>query len=219
MPVAHREITKKHIKRIAEEEAKKNSGTSTGVTGFEYYLRLIRVEDGKLIPNHDAEISYYCNANDPIWLKYGKEINNVTDIRVENTITAGDYLVLPSQGTDHRGWYIHFPYMDFYKNEDGESVGDLGIKYWIESNNIYPILTDWKFKNKDFIVTGIVDIYNAETDVSNAPLIYGTRILTLEEDIPGGLGVTYHFQDTSGYFRKWKEINFNESEGNKNETE
>ena len=219
MPVAHREITKKHIKRIAEEEVKKNSGTSTGITAFEYYLRLIRVEDGKLIPNHDAEITYYCDANDQIWLQYGKEITHVTDIRVENTITAGDYLVLPSQGTDHRGWYIHFPYMDFYKNEDGEWVGSLGMEYWTPSNVIYPILTDWKFKDKSYIASGIVDRNNAETDVSNAPLIYGTEVLTLEEDIPGGIGVTYHFQDTSGYFRKWKEINFNESEGNKNETE
>ena len=138
---------------------------------------------------------------------------------MENTITAGDYLVLPSQGTDHRGWYIHFPYMWFYKNEDGELVGDLYMEYWTPSNPTYPILTDWKFKYKDFIVTGIVDRNNAETDVSNAPLIYGTRILTLEEDIPGGIGVIYHFQDTTGYLAKWKEINFNESEGNKNETE
>ena len=218
MPVAHREITKKHIKRIAEEEAKKNSGSSTGVTAFEYYLRLIRVEDGKLIPNHDVEIAYYCDANDPTWLQYGKEIANVTDIRVENTIPAGDYLVFPSQGTDHRGWYIHFPYMDFYKNEDGELVGGLYIKYWTPSNEIYPILTDWKFKPKDFMVNGIVDIHNAETDISNSPIVYGTRVLTLEEDIPGGIGVTYHFQDTTGYFAKWKEINFNESEGNENET-
>ena len=214
MPFAHREITKKHIKRIAEEEAKKNSGYYTGPTAFEYYLRLIRVEDGKLIPNNDVEIVYSIYANDQEWLAYGKEISHVTDIRVENTIPAGDYLVFPSQ--DRSEWYIHFPYCDFSKNEDGEFVGNLGIEYWTPVNDYYPILTDWKFKNKDLIVTGIVDIYNAETDVSNAPLIHGTRILTLEEDIPYG---TYHFQDTSGYFRKWKEINFNESEGNENETE
>lgn len=209
MPIAHREITKKHIKRIAEEEAKKNSGTSTGITDFDYYLRLIRVENGKLIPNNDVEISYYADANDPEWLRYGKEISHVTDIRVEYTIPAGDYLVFPSQGTDHRGWYIHFPYANFYKNVDEEWAGELGIEYWTPSNDIYPILTDWKFKyKKNHIVSGIVDINNAETDVSNSPLIYGTNVLTLEEDIPGGLGVTYHFQDTSGYFRKWEEINF-----------
>ena len=219
MPVAHREITKKHIKRIAEEEAKKNSGSSTGITAFEYYLRLIRVEDGKLIPNHDAEIIYCADASDPEWLRYGKEIDYVTDIKVENTIPAGDYLVFPSQGTDHRGWHIHFPYMEFYKNEDEELVGWLFMKYWTPSNEIYPILTDWKFKHKDFMVTGIVDMYNAETDVSNSPIVYGTRVLTLEEDIPGGLGVKYHFQDTAGYFSKWKEINFNESEDKKDETE
>lgn len=219
MPVAHREITKKHIKRIAEEEAKKNSGTSTGITSFEYYLRLISVKDGKIIKNNDVEIIYYCDTDNPEWLRYGKEISHVTDIKVENTIPAGDYLVFPSQGTDHRGWYIHFPYVDFYKNEDEELVGNLGMKYWTPSNNIYPILTDWKFKNKSYIESGIVDRNDAETDVSNSPLIYGTIVLTLEEDIPGGLGVIYHFQDTSGYFRKWKEINFNESEENKNETE
>lgn len=216
MPIAHREITKKHIKRIAEEEAKKNSGSSTGITSFTYYLRLIRVEDGKLIPNHDTLLEYRADAIDPEWLAYGKEISNVTDIWVEYVIPAGDYLVLPSQGYEHRGWIIYFPYAYFYKNEDNELVGDLGMEYWTPSNETYPILTDWKFKDKSFMSNGIVDINNTETDVSNAPLIYGTTVLTLEEDIPDGI---YHFQDTSGYFRKWKEINFNESEGNKNETE
>lgn len=216
MPLAHREITKKHIKRIAEEEAKKNSGTSMGIISFTYYLRLIRVEDGKIIPNHDVLLEYRADANDPEWLAYGKEISNVTDIWVEYIIPAGDYLVFPSQGYEHRGWIIYFPYADFYKNEDGEWAGMFGMKYWTPTNDIYPILTDWKFKYKNFINTGIVDINNAETDVSNSPLVYGTRIITLEEDIPNG---TYHFQDTSGYFRKWKEINFNESEENKNETE
>lgn len=209
MPVAHREITKKHIKRIAEEEAKKNSGTSTGITSFTYYLRLIRVEDGKLIPNKDVELEYRAYADDPDWLSYGKEITHVTDILLEYMIPAGDYLVFPSQGYGHRGWIIYFPYADFYKNEDNELVGDTGIEYWTPSNDIYPILTDWKFKYKNYIASGIVDINNAETDVSNAPLIYGTSVITLEEDIPDGI---YHFQDTSGNFRKWKEINFNESE-------
>ena len=216
MPVAHREITKKHIKRIAEEEAKKNSGSSTGLTAFQYNLLLIRVEDGKLIPNHNVEIVYYCDASDPTWLTYGKEIEHVTDIMVDYVIPAGDYLVLPSQGTEHRGWYIHFPYLDFYKNEDGELIGNLGMEYWTPSNDIYPILTDWKFKDKNYIDCGIVNKNDAETVISNAPSLYGTDVLTLEEDIPDGI---YHFQDTSGYFRTWKEINFNESEENKNETE
>ena len=114
MPVAHREITKKHIKRIAEEEAKKNSGSSTGLTAFQYNLLLIRVEDGKLIPNNNVEIIYYCDAIDPIWLTYGKEISHVTDILIDGGISAGDYLVLPTQGNVHRGWIIYFPYMDFY---------------------------------------------------------------------------------------------------------
>lgn len=213
MPVAHREITKKHIKRIVEEEAKKNSGTPRGVNSFEYYLRLIRVEDGKLIPNHDANITYFCYDNDPEWLRYGKEITNVTDIKLENTISAGDYLVFPSQGF---GWYIYFPYAWYSKNEDGDLVSYLHIKNWSHVNNYYPILTDWKFKKGKYIESGIIDRSDAETDVSNAPLIYGTSVLTLEEDIPNGI---YHFQDTSGYLRKWKEINFNESEDNKNETE
>lgn len=216
MPVAHREITKKHIKRIAEEEAKKNSGTSTGISSFTYYLRLIKVEDGKLIPNHDVVIEYRAYANDPTWLTYGKEIEHVTDIWLEYIIPAGDYLVLPSQGYEHRGWIIYFPYADFYKNEDGEWAGNLGMEYWTPSNDSYPILTDWKFKRKNYIASGIVDTNNAETDVSNAPLIYGTSVITLEEDIPDGI---YHFQDTSGYFRTWKEINFNESEDKKDETE
>ena len=216
MPVAHREITKKHIKRIAQEEAKKNSGSTIGLTAFEYHLLLIKVEDGKLIPNNNVEIVYYCAGSDPDWIKYGKEISHVTDIRLEYMIPAGDYLVLPSQGTEHRGWIIYFPYLDFYKNEDDELVGQLGMNYWTPANDIYPILTDWKFKYKSSMATGIVDRNDTETDVSNAPLIYGTRILTVEEDIPDGI---YHFQDTSGYFRTWKEINFNESEDNKDETE
>lgn len=216
MPVAHREITKKHIKRIAEEEAKKNSNGNFG-SPHSCLVTLYKLEDGK-ITNNTYTIGYDSNILDARFTEYlnshKRDYDALTKIVIDNTIDIGSYVVVAVPD------FVWFPYVRIgYDEEYDEWVGAYSVSAE-EVTQSLPVLLPagqypkWTIEYGGYMPLGVVDRFSTDGGLGNINTGMTVNIQdTMEAD-------WYYFENVRD-LRYWKELDItkNESEENKNETE
>ena len=216
MPVAHREITKKHIKRIAEEEAKKNSNGDFG-SSHSSLVTLYKLEDGK-ITNNAYTIGYTSDILSAFFREYlnshKRDYDALTSMIISNTIDIGSYVVVAVPD------FVYFPYVRIaYDEEYDEWVGAYSVDTREVIQSLPVILPPgpypkWKMEYGGHIALGIVDRFSTDGGLGN---INTGMIVNIQDTMEPG---TYYFENVRDLMY-WKELDVtkNESEENKNETE
>ena len=217
MPVAHREITKKHIKRIAEEEAKKNSKGNFG-NAHSCIVTLYKLEDGK-ITNNRYTIGYNSEILDARFTEYlnshKRDYDALTSIVIDNTIDIGSYVVVAVPD------FVWFPYVYIdYDEEYDEWVGSYSVTSEEVTQQSLPVILPpgpypkWSIEYGGYIPLGVVNTLAMNDGLGNLP---GSMIVNIQDTMEANV---YYFENVRD-LKYWKEldINKNESEDNKNETE
>lgn len=217
MPIAHREITKKHIKRIAEEEAKKNINGDFG-SAASCLVTLYKLEDGK-ITNNTYTIGYSSNVLNARFREYlnshKRYYDFLTSIVISDTIDIGSYVVVAVPD------FVWFPYvMISYDEEYDEWVGAYSVTSEEVTQQSLPVILPpgpypkWSIEYGGYIPLGVVNSLAIDDGLANLP---GSMIVNIQDTMEAD---TYYFENVRDLVY-WKEIDItkNESEENKNETE
>lgn len=217
MPVAHREITKKHIKRIAEEEAKKNSKGNFG-SSASCSVTLYKLEDGK-ITNNTYTIGYNSDILDARFTEYlnthKRDYDALTSIVIDKTIDIGSYVVVAVPD------FVWFPYVRIsYDEEYDEWVGAYSVSPEKVTQQSLPIILPagqypkWSIEYGGYIPLGVVNRLATDDGLGN---LNGSMVVNIQDTMEAG---TYYFENVRD-LKYWKELDItkNESEENKNETE
>lgn len=217
MPVAHREITKKHIKRIAEEEAKKNRDGDFG-SAYSCLVTLYKLEDGK-ITNNTYTIGYSSDILDARFTEYlnthKRDYDALTSIVIDKTIDIGSYVVVAVPD------FVWFPYVNIsYDEEYDEWTGSYSIDSRTVTQQSLPILLPagqypkWTIEYGGYIPLGVVNRLATDDGLGNLP---GSMIVNIQDTMEADV---YYFEDVRDLMY-WKELDItkNESEENENETE
>lgn len=216
MLVAHREITKKHIKRIAEEEAKKNRKGNFG-SPHSCIVTLYKLEDGK-ITNNTYTIGY---NSDILVARFREYLNShkrdydaLTSIVIDYTIDIGSYVIVAVPD------FVWFPYVYIdYDEEYDEWVGAYSVSPE-EVIDTLPVLSPagpypkWTIEYGGYIPLAVVDRFVTDNGLGD---INTGGIVNIQDTMEAG---TYFFENVRD-LRYWKELDItkNESEDKKDETE
>lgn len=216
MPIAHREITKKHIKRIAEEEAKKNSNANFG-SSASCIVTLYKLEDGK-ITNNTYTIGYSSNILNARFREYlnshKRYYDELTSVIIDYTIDIGSYVIVAVPD------FVYFPHvMIGYDEEYDEWVGGYTVTPE-EVIHTLPVLypagpyPKWTIESGGYIPLGVVDRFATDNGLGD---INTGGIVNIQDTMEAGI---YYFENVRD-LKYWKELDItkNESEENKNETE
>jgi hypothetical protein len=218
MPVAHREITKKHIKRIAQEEAKKNRDSGFGGSSS-CIVTFYKLEDGK-ITNNAYTIGYTSDILDARFEKYlnthKRDYDTLTSIVVDSTIPIGTYIVVAVPD------FVWFPYVYISYDEDyDEWTGDYSTDSRTVTEQSLPVLLPagqypkWTIEYGGYMGLGVVNRSAVEDGLGNLP---GSMVVNIQDEMEGG---TYYFENVRDLMY-WKELDItktDESEDDKDETE
>lgn len=217
MPVAHREITKKHIKRIAEEEAKKNRDGGLG-GAYNCIVTLYKLEDGK-ITNNAYTIGYSSDILNARFIEYlnthKRDYDALTSIVISNTINIGSYVVVAVPD------YVWFPYVRIgYDEQYDEWIGAYSVDSREVTQQSLPVILPpgqypkWTIEYGGYIDLGVVNKWAIDDGLGNLP---GSMIVNIQDTMEADV---YYFENMRDLMI-WKELDItkNESEENKNETE
>lgn len=201
MPIAHREITKKHIKRIAEEEAKKNSNGNFG-SAHSCIVTLYKLEDGK-ITNNTYTIGYSSNILDARFTEYlnshKRDYDALTSIVINNTIDIGSYVVVAVPD------FVWFPYVRIgYDEQYDEWVGDYSVASEEVTQQSLPVILPpgpypkWSIEYGGYIPLGVVNRLTTD-GLANLP---GSMIVNIQDTIEADV---YYFENVRD-LKYWKEL-------------
>ena len=198
MPVAHREITKKHIKRIAEKAAE-NAGVGGHALGhFSWNAILIPVVDRKPVKQTKYPMITFFAAQEDYTEEYN--VYEWYGLEVMETIPAGDYVIVTIPTQDFLDGYILRPVAGtFQRQENGETINYTVLEgIYIDDDTVGPLDYGWKFvRTREFLDMHYITTETKEDDFGS--LIYAanfTDIRTAVEDIQAG---RYYF-DSDKYF-------------------
>lgn len=217
MPIAHREITKKHIKRIAEEEAKKNSNGDFG-SSPSCIVTLYKLEDGK-ITNNTYTIGYRSNILDARFIEYlnshKRDYDALTSIVIEQTIDIGSYVVVAVPD------FVWFPYVRIgYDEEYDQWVGTYFVTPEDVTQQALPVILPpgpypkWSIEYGGYIPLGVVNRLAINDGLGN---LNGSMIVNIQDTMEPDV---YYFENVRD-LKYWKELDItkNESEVTENETQ
>ena len=204
MPVAHREITKKHIKRIAEKAAENSGVGGYALTEFSWEAILIPVVDKKPVKQTKYPMIKFFAVSEDYTKEY--DVYEWYGLEVMETIPAGDYVIVTIPTQDFLDGYSLIPVScTFQRQEYNETVNYTVVEGIYKDSDVAPLDYGWKFsKTREFLDMHYITTETKEDNFDS--LIYAgnfTDIRRASEDIQAGryyFNYDKYYDDNRGLF-------------------